>query len=277
MSRRPGSKLAWLIAGRAGILSNRRGVGLSPAGRSAIPERRAVSASRDRIGVPGDPGSIEPPHAPEVSTLSPRARRLATWGLLLLSMLLIADAPLRQSPVETAVDANVPLVDPARPAVRAALIAHLEERHSSLSVEERERVVAAVLRSSRRYDLDPYLVTAVLLVESDARPWAESGKGAIGLMQVMPYWADRLALAGNLATIESNVEAGCFILADNIRRLGESRGISSYFWGRRIRGRAYLEKVERARARVRSAETALATPRSASVPRSDRFSKDLAQ
>ena len=65
--------------------------------------------------------------------------------------------------------------------------------------------------------------------------------------------AEKIPLAGNLATIESNVEAGCFILADNIRRLGESKGISSYFWGRRIRGVAYLEKVERARERVRSA------------------------
>ena len=78
-----------------------------------------------------------------------------------------------------------------------------------------------------------------------------SGKGAIGLMQVMPHMAEKLPLAGNLATIESNIEAGCFILADNIRRLGEPQGISSYFWGRHVRGDAYLEKVERARARVR--------------------------
>ena len=47
--------------------------------------------------------------------------------------------------------------------------------------------------------------------------------------------------------------AGCFILADNIRRLGEARGISSYFWGRRIRGVAYLQKVQRGRERVRAA------------------------
>jgi soluble lytic murein transglycosylase-like protein len=144
-------------------------------------------------------------------------------------------------------------VDAVRPAVTAAIVAHLEERNSALSPEEQERVIDAVLRSSRRYGLDPFLVTAVLLVESDVRPWAESGKGAIGLMQVMPYMAAGLPLAGNLATIESNVEAGCFILADNIRRLGEARGISSYFWGRRIRGFAYLEKVQKARERVRRA------------------------
>jgi soluble lytic murein transglycosylase-like protein len=142
-------------------------------------------------------------------------------------------------------------VEAARPAVTAALVDHLRSRNGSLSREEQRRVVEAVLRSSRRHALDPYLVTAVLLVESDARPWAQSGKGAIGLMQVMPHMAEKLPLAGNLATIESNIEAGCYILADNIRRLGEAQGISSYFWGRHIQGDAYLEKVERARARVR--------------------------
>ena len=162
-------------------------------------------------------------------------------------------------PVQLSRDANaspdVSVDDPARPAITAALTAHLRERDSSLSEEEQSRLIEAVLRSSRRHGLDPYLVTAVLLVESDARPWAESGKGAIGLMQVMPHMAEQMSLAGNLATIESNVEAGCFILADNIRRLGESRGISSYFWGRHIRGVAYLEKVQRARERVREAGT----------------------
>ncbi len=146
-------------------------------------------------------------------------------------------------------------IDIARPAISAALVAHLRDRNSSLSVEERHRVIEAVLRSSRRHGLDPFLVTAVLLVESDARPWAMSGKGAIGLMQVMPHMVENLPLAGNLSTIESNVEAGCFILADNINRLGEDNGISSYFWGRRIRGVAYLEKVQETLAWVRAAGT----------------------
>ena len=187
--------------------------------------------------------------------LSTRSRRASTWGLVLLGGLLVLDGP----PVRLGRDGPSTLEvsgdDAARPAITAALTAHLRERNSSLSDEELRRLIEAVLRSSRRYGLDPYLVTAVLLVESDARPWAESGKGAIGLMQVMPHMAEQMPLAGNLATIESNVEAGCFILADNIRRLGESRGISSYFWGRHIRGVAYLEKVQRARERVREAST----------------------
>ena len=189
------------------------------------------------------------------SSLSTRSRRVGTWGLLLLSALIVLDRPIFDwareiDPMSAAQDS-----DKIRPAITAALVEHLRDRNSSLSAEEQRRVIEAVLRSSRRYGLDPYLVTAVLLVESDARPWAVSGKGAVGLMQVMPYMAEQLPLAGNLTTIESNVEAGCFILADNINRLGEAKGISSYFWGRRIRGVAYLEKVQETRARVRQASS----------------------
>jgi soluble lytic murein transglycosylase-like protein len=121
----------------------------------------------------------------------------------------------------------------------------------ALSAEEQRRIGRAVITSSRRHTLDPELVTAVLLVESSARPWARSDKGAVGLMQVMPHMAAPRSLAGNLTTIESNVEAGCIILADNIRRLGEEDGISAYFWGSNIRGVAYLDRVQQARDRVR--------------------------
>ena len=94
-------------------------------------------------------------------------------------------------------------------------------------------------------------MTAVVIVESHARPWAVSRKGAVGLMQVMPHMVGGMQLAGNLTTIESNIEAGCAILADNIRRLGEDDGISAYFWGSEIRGVAYLDRVREARATIR--------------------------
>jgi hypothetical protein len=70
-------------------------------------------------------------------------------------------------------------------------------------------------------------------------------------MQVMPHMASPLDFAGNLTTVESNVEAGCMILADNIRRLGEDDGISAYFWGSDIRGVSYLQRVRAARAAMR--------------------------
>lgn len=120
-----------------------------------------------------------------------------------------------------------------------------------LSPGQRERIGRAVLRSSRHHGLDPQLVTAIILVESGARPWVRSPKGAVGLMQVMPHMAEPLRLVGDLVSIEHNVEAGCWLLADNIRRLGEENGISAYFWGSEIRGVAYLDRVRAARASVR--------------------------
>ena len=120
----------------------------------------------------------------------------------------------------------------------------------NLASSELSRISAAVFRYSEKYGLDPELVAAVLLVESSARPWVRSPKGAVGLMQVMPHMMEPLGLVGNAATIESNIEAGCWILAGNIRRLGEEKGISSYFWGSDIRGLAYLEKVQATRAEV---------------------------
>jgi len=133
------------------------------------------------------------------------------------------------------------------------LVDFLERENTALSPNEIRRIAAAVIRYSARYELDPVLVTQVLWVESRARPWVRSPLGAVGLMQVMPHMVAGLDLSGSLATIETNIEAGCWILADNIRRLGEEDGISAYFWGSKIRGVSYLKRVKEARAAVRGA------------------------
>jgi len=138
---------------------------------------------------------------------------------------------------------------PADEAIRIAAI--MRRVNPTLSEVESARIGRAVLRSSQRFRLDPELVTAVLLVESSGRPWVRSPKGALGLMQVMPHMASGMRMAGNLTTIESNIEAGCWILAGNIQRLGEADGISAYFWGSDIRGVSYLDRVRAARAAVR--------------------------
>ncbi|MFQ5698341.1 MAG: transglycosylase SLT domain-containing protein [Myxococcota bacterium] len=119
----------------------------------------------------------------------------------------------------------------------------LEKVNPRLGVVTSRRIADAVLRCQREQGLDPPLVLRVLLVESSARPDAHSPKGAVGVMQVMPYMYSELGLPGGAAHLETNIEAGCLLLADNIRRLGEADGISAYFWGRRIQGQGYLRRV----------------------------------
>ncbi|MGI9591783.1 MAG: transglycosylase SLT domain-containing protein [Myxococcota bacterium] len=127
----------------------------------------------------------------------------------------------------------------------------LQGLNPGLLPDERRRIAAAVVKYSAKYELDPALVLAVISRESTARPWVRSSKGAVGLMQVMPYMQGSLLVAGNLTHVESNIEAGCMILADNIRRLGERRGISAYFWGNDVRNGSYFEAVDATRARIR--------------------------
>ena len=132
----------------------------------------------------------------------------------------------------------------ARPEARALEIrAILDRANPRLGPATLGRIVAALRRCERDQGRNSELVLRVMLVESMARPGVQSPSGATGLMQVMPHMFRELELPGNLAHIEANVEAGCLILADNIRRLGPDDGISAYFWGNRIRGNRYLEKV----------------------------------
>ncbi|MBW2288128.1 MAG: transglycosylase SLT domain-containing protein [Deltaproteobacteria bacterium] len=126
---------------------------------------------------------------------------------------------------------------------RETILSILRVLNPRLRDQERQRIAQAVLDSSEKYGIDPALLMAVMWEESDVRPWAHSPKGAIGLMQVMPHMSAPSSMAGNLTTIENNVELGCVILADNIRRLGVEDGISSYFWGSEIRGVSYLHRV----------------------------------
>jgi len=185
------------------------------------------------------------------------ARRIQTLALLVLSALLLSGAPgSREIDADVMGGTTLAAASSAQP-IGVALTVERSLRHINpgLAPRERARIGAAIDRYSAQYDLDPDLVLAVILVESDARPWAHSPKGAVGLMQVMPHMMQPMGLAGNFATIESNIEAGCRILADNIRRLGVDRGISAYFWGSDIRGVAYLEKVLEARERVRGLRT----------------------
>ncbi|HTO99109.1 MAG TPA: lytic transglycosylase domain-containing protein [Myxococcales bacterium] len=65
-------------------------------------------------------------------------------------------------------------------------VPRLLKTSTALWGDERRRVLAAIVRESRRNGLDPALVAAVIQVESRFDPYAISGVGARGLMQLMP-------------------------------------------------------------------------------------------
>jgi soluble lytic murein transglycosylase-like protein len=89
-------------------------------------------------------------------------------------------------------------------------------RHYLGSRDERLALLKSVWCESRRADmapLQPGLVLAVIDVESAFNRWAVSNAGAVGVMQVMPFWPEQLGMRRTqLLDIEPSVRMGCAIL-----------------------------------------------------------------
>ena len=76
--------------------------------------------------------------------------------------------------------------------------------------------VVARYKDQHRFNLllTPELVLAVIDVESHFDRYAVSHAGAVGLMQVMPFWPRRLGVDNRLfGSVDFNVRLGCEILA----------------------------------------------------------------
>ncbi|RMD73204.1 MAG: lytic transglycosylase domain-containing protein, partial [Bacteroidetes bacterium] len=79
--------------------------------------------------------------------------------------------------------------------------------------DEAATVARWVYIYSQRFNLSPELVLAVIAVESQFDHYAISNVGARGLMQVMPFWKEKLGSPDdNLFEIETNIRYGCAIL-----------------------------------------------------------------
>ena len=79
--------------------------------------------------------------------------------------------------------------------------------------EERIKILKLVHLEANRAELAPELVLAVIETESNFDRYAISVAGAIGLMQIMPFWLDEIGRPNdNLLHVETNLRYGCTIL-----------------------------------------------------------------
>ncbi len=79
--------------------------------------------------------------------------------------------------------------------------------------DERMRILTRVHYEASIAGLEPELVLAVIEVESNFDTYAVSVAGALGLMQIMPFWRDEIGRPDdNLNHLETNLRYGCTIL-----------------------------------------------------------------
>jgi soluble lytic murein transglycosylase-like protein len=96
---------------------------------------------------------------------------------------------------------------------------------------ERMLILRLVHRYAAMFDLPPELVLAVIDVESNFDRYAISWAGALGLMQVMPFWRNEIGRPDDdLHDIQTNLLYGCRILAYYIQRENGDRraGLARY-------------------------------------------------
>lgn len=79
--------------------------------------------------------------------------------------------------------------------------------------EKRLKLLRQIHVEATRAKLHPELVLAVIHVESDFKRFAISNAGALGLMQVMPFWLKEIGKPqDNLFDVRTNLRMGCTIL-----------------------------------------------------------------
>jgi soluble lytic murein transglycosylase-like protein len=79
----------------------------------------------------------------------------------------------------------------------------VEHHQSGFSSDEIAQITDVIDSESRRYGIDPLLVLAVILTESEFKRFQVSDSGALGLMQIRPYVGRDLALRSGIAWNES--------------------------------------------------------------------------
>jgi len=92
--------------------------------------------------------------------------------------------------------------------------ARLQQLDPNISEDTIAKLVTSIVYFSNIYNIDPELVIAIMVTESNLNTQAISKVGAIGLMQVMPLWVEQLdwlESPADLLQMDKNIRAGTFI------------------------------------------------------------------
>ena len=146
---------------------------------------------------------------------------LAACGLLLAGIVLFPPSTQASNIVAiTQPDGRIVYVNFDRPAKQSDAWG-LTETSTARSAE----IDSIMRRVASRYGIDPELIRAIILTESDYNPGAVSPKGAMGLMQLIPSTAERFGVE-NPFDPKQNIEGGVSYLKYLLQLFGGNLPLS---------------------------------------------------
>lgn len=99
--------------------------------------------------------------------------------------------------------------------------AYIKKCNRRLSDAEVDRITASLLAFSEQMDIDPRLIVAMVIAESDFIPSTTSNKGAMGLGQLMPDEVQRLGLTNPYDPVQ-NLGGAIFLLKERLNKYSGS-------------------------------------------------------
>lgn len=147
-----------------------------------------------------------------------------------------------------------------------AAVAYWLSKKYRVAAEPLSVLVAEAYDLGRRTKLDPTLILAVMAIESNFNPFAQSPVGAQGLMQVMTrIHGDKYEPAGGtLAAFDpvTNLRVGVRVLQECIARAGSLEGGLRYYVGAAnlVSDGGYAAKVLAEHTRLKQVAAGRATP-----------------
>ncbi len=156
---------------------------------------------------------------------------------------------------------------PAAQVAEHKRVASYMARKYRVAMDATYEIVGTTYKIGRELGVDPLLILAVMAIESRLNPFAESGMGAVGLMQVIPkYHLDKFEILGGAEAVlnpVANIRVGALILKDVLHRFGGLESGLKAYSGATGDDFGYAAKVIAERDRLRAAAGLAALPPSA--------------